>query len=642
MSFTFEGHGLNEDEVKAVDKFEYDPSDGPDPAAVDMGWFVRKNVDIHNPPDLEIVDGVPRYAHKTTYICKEADKSGTTTIHFVGNHELGRGTAKGKLVDRWNPANDEYGVNNNDVVHVKGKKRACNGCDDCTGGQPNFGKIMSAAEEEMSKPGYVDPSDFSEDVCGYWGAIYACQYADHIVTVPQMWPRIRNHVDRWNVAIDEEDTMRKWTPNSAEILRLDSVNEDIINSGLQPEYWNIGNYGLPDRALDNLQDRVQRDINELDRVPSRYRYLDNAIDKLRELTNVLAETVTEARTYNDPEAIAELFRDIEISEIEKDGPKGELDGALKLLRNEYHRFYAAQAVEPLLNEPRVTVQQSRGELLIRLVSNPVCGYIRHREIFSEAENVWLVGNRYAKYFASHFHPDPNDCYNDRTGDITKDELEILKVEGEDEFERRSRMTDISKRVSDGGDPALLIAGSKTRAKEAWDGTPGMRFFKDGETVKDIEDQINGAENGMVLYMGSRATRGLDTPNRVTVVRSEHFAAPMWDYFRPGEKVHGVDIRPVAHKMHQYENRIEVHNAMLRGAGQGEKHVAIIPSEVDLFWNLDHLVSTRDYMEIEDIIAFIRQARDLNWDGHKCHGCNWKFGSYEDYRGHDCDERMNRR
>jgi hypothetical protein len=198
------------------------------------------------------------------------------------------------------------------------------------------------------------------------------------------------------------------------------------------------------------------------------------------------------------------------------------------------------------------------------------------------------------------------------------------------------MTDISHELVEQRIPHPVFAGSGLRAQNAKERIgPSSYFFNAAAERKHFEEQAS-IGYAITSYPGSRISRGVDLPTNITIVRSTQFQSGVWDYRGSDD-----ETRKKCERMRRYSKEIEVHNMMLRGAGQGERHVAIVPSMVPYF-GLDevvHEISIHDGVEsaLEVVLSWIKDVEErdgLYW----CGVCGVGFVSMTEFVSHRGDGR----
>lgn len=558
-------------------------------------------------PNFQCLDGIPRFAHKTTECVHRAEEADNEhNIVIAQNHTLAQENVTDKIIG------EQFGIGENTAVHIKGKEKSCGGCDMCADGlqSDDYPIIQDAIQDAITRYDYIRPEVFTE-ICPYYGCLFAIDHVSWISTVPEMWPRIRERVsnDR-SVIIDEESTMSYWMPDSGPILKCHIFEE-------ARQTFSIKDHTLSESGIDYVRTRVQNKLNELERPPGRYRNVRNAVRELQNIYDQLEEFKLKVLPYCDSvEEVQEAVSSyIDINTVDFQGTEREKRATFKYLRLEFSRSATATLLESLFFDPRIKVMPSQGQVTFNLVPDPLAGFMIDRDLFAEANDVWFVGRHYATYIASHFHNNPQDqIENLSAGDVpSSNELEIITIaaDPDEELQRRGEMTRIAKELTiEHEHHNLLIAGSGTRASNAVDSIGRRAHFFNGQDDLPEYKDIASIDWNVTSYLGSRLTRGVDVDTNVTIVRSTKFATPNWDYYNDGENIDEIDLSACMERIRKYENYIETHNAMLRGAGQREKHIAIIPGDIDLLWDLDEVAVEYDYLEHEEIIDHILDSLGL--------------------------------
>lgn len=641
MSFLEDLHG--EQEAKDIRQKEPSEPDRSD-SVPDIHQFLTETKDYSENPDLTIYDGVPRFAHKTTTAVHDAAELDCTKVIICKNHTLAAETVEDKITT------GDYAVGNDSVVHVQGKERAKCTCDEGLQGR-EFYKVKNEIKNQLHRhENGLNPDVFDgTGACPYHSCLWATEKTEWIVTVPQMWTRIKDKIpDNHAVIVDEEDTMRHYFPKAGGLLKLncppDDLPEAVPNYGFERQ-----DYAFSQTGIDFVRQTVQNKMDEYDRVPKRFPLIMDALDAFEDLKEIIEESLYTVRDYDEDEEVIHHFHDIDVPSVDmSDYEDYHIQDAFKYLRNGLSRSHVANKLEAVLCSPRIVAQRSGDHITARIVSDPLEDFMYSRELFSEAEHVWFIGNRMAKFTAAHFHPAPDECYQELEPKIPAKELHLVALSSEDEFERRTSVTKIAKELTQKEIHNLMIAGSSRRANNVSQAI-GARsyYFRKDATLKEYTD-IASIDWNVTTYLGSRLTRGIDVESQITMVRSAHFATPWWDYYRPGEMKEIDDdeynVSRSCDKMQEYENGIEVHNAMLRGAGQGETHVSVIPSNIDLFWGLDKYVTNFEHSQLEDILEFILSSLGELPDNLECPDCETRFVAQDTYWDHECinnSRRLNR-
>lgn len=585
----------------------------------------------HN--DIHIVDGPPRLSHKTTEIVHAAwekykESAGGVPVVIDNNYEQVEETVENHF------GGGKYGVNPGTVVVPKGKDRATEFCpDDCDHSVDgnSFGKLKHTAREVASQNETVRPKTFrGEDVCAYQGAKFAMAHADVIVCVAQMFYRIvdsGNFPDSYQILIDEESTQNYFRPSGFKLAEIEPSRSDV-----GPPF--IVDFEVTQDNVDNVETRERSKIDELERVASRYRNIANACEWLEDL-------ILEASDYDfadDPELddYLDYLGDIEPGSVELEGPLTERSATFDRLRMDYHRFGAAEALEAAFFEPEVQVIASGEKYDVRVIPNPTADFLVNKEAFDAADRMWLVGDMMAKEFAGKLDGDHGyTMLKPSASDLDDLKIVMVSADDDDEMQRRRYMTEISKQLAEQRVAHPVFAGSGLRAQQAKERIGPSSYFFNAQAERRHYEEVADIGYAITSYPGSRISRGIDLPTNVTICRSTQFQSGVWDYQGEGETA-GKCTR-----MRRYSKEIEIHNMMLRGAGQGERHVAVVPSMVPYF-GLDEVVEEVSiYDEVDDtlstILSWIEDVQEQ--DGmYVCGDCETGFLTMQEYLEHRTDGR----
>lgn len=607
--------------------------------------IIQESVDPHRQPNLTITNGSPRYAHKTTEIVHEASESDNDKLFLAHNHEHAAETIR-EVIN-----GEEYGVGERSVVHAKGMMADGN---ECTCEQTNSDRWENsrAARNALAQHGVVTPQVFS-DSCPYHSTKQAAYMARWIVCHPTMYARMdHNQLGDRDVIIDEESTMDYFMPDSATLLTLEKNNSDFFDRNFR-----VDDPKVSDANPDSLRDAMDRQTEDMENILGRYQNIYNICDAFDELHDTLKEAINgedSIRNCEDTEEIQERLNEIGCPNVDPVGSDREINATYDKIRIGNWASFVAKVGESLLNNATFDVEGSGDEVNIRIIPDGFNGFLMHKDLFYSAENVYLVGQNKAIYFASHFHRAPNSCYQDITDHREiRDNLEIAVVSDEDEFQRRNFMTNVAEELTQQDIHNLLVCGSGTRASQAHKRIhPRSYYFRGGSTLREYED-MSDLDYNVTSYMGSRLTRGVDVDTQVTIVRSAQFSSPQWKYGNfeevddPSELEEGTEEYEEHHKaafqkaMAEYENVIETHNAMLRGAGQEDddgnpqKHIAVIPS-IQLYFNFYRYVTEYSTDELEQLVNdVIEHIDDEVPDDLTCRNCDRRFVTRQGYRDHEC-------
>lgn len=254
----------------------------------------------------------------------------------------------------------------------------------------------------------------------------------------------------------------------------------------------------------------------------------------------------------------------------------------------------------------------------------------HRDFFAGADHIGAVGCMEAAWFAWQLGvDDPEVTVMDGLSEIEKSRLDIVLVPG-DERARRRTMDEVAAELTSTGVENLLVCGSKDRARNAADRLPAESYHAGvGTSSAAIEELLRGTEGWNVsTYMNGVVTRGIDLPMQASICRSTQFDASVWDA-QP-------EFSPIA----EYVRATETINAMLRGAGQGERHVAIAPDDIADFldWGLSDCVTKVESVEaLVDLVldALTDADVDSKTGTYRCTDCGTIAFQHDAFLDHTC-------
>lgn len=567
----------------------------------------------------KIWDGSPRYHHKTTQIVQEAADTGHRNLVIAPNHTLAETICYEHL------GNGQYGIGQRRVVHLQGIERSCPGCNHDPG--ENWYKHDSAAEEALEQHRVVTPQVFDDpEICPYYATKYAAEKADWVVTVPEMIDRLEIDYEDYNIIIDEESTLAKFYPQSGTVMKFEEIGEDFIPINVTTTENKLSETA----GLQRMEQIVQNKIDDLQRVPTKYRNALSGIQALQDVGDQILEQVDFSEVEDLDEA-NDILRNVEIDSPDLDGPNSQVTGTFTYLRRNFSRYEHEPLVEAMYFDPKLIPMRSGDELKVFLVPDPFAGIVFHKEAFETCANLYLVGRDGALHFCNQLGLEDREIIE--MGLVQTTNLDIVVARG-DEMKRRGFMTRLSQRLAEDGFHNLIICGSGTRAANASLG-PSSYLFQGDATLEHYQ-VARDADWSVSSYMGSRITRGVDIDTQITIVRSAQFASPKWHYWDEYDEEDDWEItyHHISGRRREYENLIEVHNAMLRGAGQGEQHVAVIP-EIPLFFGLERYVTHFDLDEFESVVEFILQALGEIPDELYCETCERRFVTINGFRNHDC-------
>jgi hypothetical protein len=599
---------------------------------------LKDGEDFHTRRHTHIIDGPPRFSRKTTKGINAAfesytDGSGGVPIIIDNNYEQIDETVGNHL------SGGKYGVSPDTVVIPKGKDRATEYCsDECDHelGGSAFNRIKNAARDVAAKNDVVQPSSFrSKDACAYYASKFAMEHADTIVCVAQMFYRITGSStfpERYQVIIDEESTQGYFRPSGFKLAEIHPSNS-LVGPAFTVDLK------VTEENVSNVLSREQNKIDELERVASRYRNVKNACEWLDELV----QTAIDYDFADGPETdgYIEYLRDIEPGQIDFEGPVSEQSATFDRIRMDYHRFSASQALEAAFFNPEIQVIQSGEKYDVRVIPDPTSDFLVNKEAFENAENVWLVGDLMAKDFASKYDK-PAEYKDLGAEDTDLEDLKILMVacDDGDEYERRRFMTDVSKKLAEERIPHPIFAGSGLRAEKTHQRLGPASYFFNSNAERSHYDDVAGIGYAITSYPGSRISRGIDLPTNVTIVRSTDFQAGVWDY-QANDRTDGTTEK--CRDMRRYSKEIEVHNMMLRGAGQGEKHVCIVPSMVTYFGLHEEVTEISTEYRISEVlnevlshIKNVEESRGMYY----CSDCSTGYVTMTEWRRHRSEGRCN--
>lgn len=601
---------------RGADIPEYEAADGVDWSAIERTERIGHETD--DPPAIDLLHGSPRYDHKTTQLFEDHAGYDGRTYSVVSNHELGEEQCRNHL------GPGTYGIDAQRVVHLKGQNRACP--TDCThhrDGGLNHGKHRYEATKALEQHRVVSPKVFAgvPDVCPHFATILAADMANWVVLVPEMLRSV-DPSEEYSVIVDEESTLKRLRPKAPGLLTFRACHHPGFDANITPDARSIDR---EDAVA--LRETIDERIDDLERVPARYRNARRAADALVTLIERINDCGLGVAT--DIEDATRRIEGIEVPQVDLVGTVSERDAALTFIREEFQFDRVTEYLEPLIAGASIQVIQSGPKFTVKLIPDLSADVVFHREFFAGADRIGAVGNEEAAWFAWQLGvDDPEVTVMDGLSEIQKHNLDIVLVPG-DESDRRRAMDEVATELTNHDVENLLIPGSKSRARDAVERLPAESHLADSTaTVDGIEDIFSLDGWNVTSYMNSRITRGVDLPMQVSICRSTQFDASVWDAQE--------DLTPIG----EYVRATETINAMLRGAGQGEHHVAIVPDDIAdyLDWGLEECVTTID--ETEAIVELVLDVltdveRDPDLDAYRCEGCDRIFVQRDPLLSHVC-------
>ena len=597
-------------------------------------------------PNAVAIDGPPRFAHKTSELIAQGVVSENVQLYVEPNHRIAKEIAHTLTTNHA----DQHGFNQRGVVHFVGKGRAhgehsnscthCNRVRDADEAQAYHFKCLSRARTAIQRNQMVTADTFRQfehEICPYDGLRAAVSEADYITTVSEKFESAISEIEgSYDVVIDEESALSSFLPSTAGLGTLKTVT-DLSGNRVGVESETNSLFFDPamsdmDCQLENLRDTIAAKLESEDysRVPGRFRVLEQASEQLVEWRDGVVETLYESDVTASSEAadiIAENEPEFDPFEITTEN---QVRKAFEFLRFQLPFQPGTEILEAFIGGGMVRSHPGEPLTEIFLIPDPDFGVVLYEDKLTTAENIRLVGATQARYFLQSLGYVVDDRYLKDMSGYSYDDYNLIALNSENEFQRRGVITKISKRLAEARQHNLLISGSGTRAAQATEtiGTHQAYYFKGDSTYERNYRLMAGDDQAVTTHMGSRLTRGVDVDTQVTCIRSYQFASPRWletDYAGIG----------------RYENMIETHNAMLRGAGQGEQHISVIPLLPEFYWDIDDEIEVYDLEEsdeasiIDDIVDRILELLDVVTADLVCPLCEGQFVTPEGFQNHEC-------
>ena len=567
--------------------------------------------------EVSIVNGAPRYHHKTTKLLGDVVDSGDRGLYIVPNHSLGEELCTNHLSNPWDPQNEQYGQDQRKIVQVKGKRKSCPDCDHDYGKREKYQARDSAIKALKQHP-VITADLFEGDVCPYYACLEAAAMAKHVVTVPEMLYVLDLDWSEFRVVIDEESTMMRFFPRDSKILELSYTESDFDETPIS-----ISDQPILRKNIKNIREQVEQKINSLDRVPCEYRNVKKAVSSLQKLFDRISE-----KNVEGAESLSEASERLKSIQIPSLSIETKSQKTFEYIRRDLQFYKANEPVEAMLANPKIYTERSQGTLNCYLIPDPESDLMAHREVFEDSIHVHTVGAVIADYFCSKISTDEIGSENtEQLGKVQTENLDLFVIESDDEFQRREFIQNVAKHLLEQGLHTLVICGSKSRASEVYEALHPRSYEFHSDSTESEYSHIAEDDWNITSYLGSTITRGVDVDTQITLVRSDQFSAPRWNYYDNN----------LYRWIKDYEMLIESHNAMLRGAGQGEHHVAIIPPLSSMFFHLQQYVTpfNVDEHDPKDVANAALDALELNGT-KRCQYCDRIFLDQHGFEMHECE------
>lgn len=595
-----------------AEEFGFTPSPDFESQIHDIDRLLKINDHWKIVPEVHCINACPRAAKKTTTLLNEAYGDYDTVIYFCVNHTEGAEIGQ----DHAHP-DGEYGPGFDTIVHLKGKNRVDAYSDFDTSNARSVASSAAYYHHYVDEEAIIGATD---DASPYHALIEATAFADLIIAPPEMSNAATQYIDpndSIGVLIDEETTLNHFLQTAEPIISY----SDSLGSGVSVH----PDSNLAPARIDHLIDIIETDIESRDRVAQ---YFFDGLTIAHQIKYLADSLIT--RLSSSTDVTPEIFDDIT---VDFECPSSR---ALEYLGEMEIRAPVAKIAQILYSEPEiVTLQSPNGNLNVSLVPEMYTDDVQNRKLFEQADFLGLVGDNVAKRFSINVFADGNPKSSHPVDSLgpgayigRNQDLKLISIHGDSQRE----FIDAIANQLPPDIKTLYIAGSLERAETAGNATYPRKFLHRGPAT--LEDANRNWRHGNIVhsYMGSTITRGVDTNNDVTLVRSQRFATPSSHYEYADRYKNTLAI---AERF--YKNQIEAINAALRGFRPGEHHIAVVPGDLDLsIFGLEQYETRYDIDDCRprDITAGI--ISELGFNPQYCPNCHDFFIRDADLDTHTCN------
>jgi len=523
-------------------------------------------------------------------------------VSLVPNHDLAEHQTK-EVMQKFD--------GNLAVGHLVGKNKSCiakdkRRCKNCQYRGKSYNhsdEVFKGVIEKKRCSGFVIDASYLENEfpneCPYHLLKQISNFADGVVTVPQLFSKVQT---RDVLLIDEEVTLNHFYPQSALVAhfqqrfgetqtkshlmsitsQLKEIKEMIFEE-MDKEVVSASKYTVVKEAIDKLINIIEySENNELD--------IDRFIAFLRKIDwNIDKEGVSD-------EEIAEFVQKCAVK-VQKHSNL-EIDDLLLsvIWKKEIYKQSASR----------------RGSKIYLIGDHEKLFYQSKIENF---DKVILIGDLEAKKSAKKITNNSSEIQTNNKKDFKyKRNFFILSVRGKGKNDLKSQqeiIINLAQRLAQMESKFLIFAGSKRKANEIRNNEElARRIITDGADKKgDIEDFIH-SNLGIIAYLNSRLTRGVDLPDlHITLIHSAGFSQPQYESLKEN---HTDEQGKKGTKFLDYTLSSEITNAVMRISpvhGEKENYPKIVVIPEYYSDRIDYLAPPIRVSE-EEAFRVLRQAKKI--------------------------------
>jgi len=450
---------------------------------------------------------------------------------------------------------DLAGDNDYSIVHVKGKSHLCDSphgrCDKVPDGPEQYQSFRTEIRNIVHENRVLTPDDAPTGVCKHWFMMNAAEFADIVLTVPQIAQRIDRDREEMRLFVDEEQTFAPFHPGAVDLVSLATRTESdetttvqLLEAGILSHLETLRE--IRERIHDEQQERAEDgDTDEFHETETEAAILE-AIDTAEELAGALGVGATKRsllRAGKDVTLQATLeelragLEDVSLPDVEVGPDK------LKEAIEEYAMpYYWSDETDPdailtaLLfpyDENPFHWKSVGGEATCRLIGDK--RQIFYGGWFADFKQVAAIAGPGGERFLTDVRDDMVAVELER---FTYDEHFVVipigkRKDGEMEpvDSSRDRVLRTAKALNDRPHPFMAVAGTKQQAYDI-----DKRLTNHGSNVVEDPDspatelyRLWANSESAIIFENSIVSRGIDAPDfDVTLICNPGFATPYWE------------------------------------------------------------------------------------------------------------------
>lgn len=453
------------------------------------------------------------------------------------------------------------------IVHLKGKARVCESnnseCDLIPRDRDAYQDAMTEIRNIVHRGHIITPEDAPAGICKHWFLSKAAEFADVILTVPQIARRVDVERENMKLFIDEEQTLDYFHPGAIDLVTVGAVTESDGSTTVQlrgapileeldtlHEIVETINADEDERAKEGKTDQYHEQSHEAD--------IKAAVSTIEDIADALGVTDAKRGVLDRGEeptlkATVQELKD-RLAGVGFPEPDTDPDQLIEQLSEYARPYFWSDAVDPAAALTAVLFQyedhpfhwkQTGGEFTVRLIGDKQ--QVFHKDFFREFDQLAIIAGPGGERFIEKVRPDPVAV--ELESFPYADEFVVIPVgkrrDGDMEpvDSQRRRVERVTQELNSKPHPHIAVTGTKDRAEQLDNSlvkTTSNVVAEPDNPALELYKMWTAAETA-VIYENSIVSRGIDAPYfDVTTVISPGFATPYWE--ARGAEYRGEDDR----------------------------------------------------------------------------------------------------